>query len=148
MRGYRFLDHTADIGLEASGETLEEAFANAAAGLFAMIAEGPVAPAEEVRVEVAASDLEELLVHWLNELLYLHDTERRLFSLFRPHIFLGEKTAPSSFKLEARVFGEQADPARHGRLREVKAATYHGLRLERRGVGAGGRYLIRVIFDI
>ncbi|MHB8928752.1 MAG: archease [Bacillota bacterium] len=148
MRGYRFLDHTADVGLEASGETLEEAFGNAASGLFALIAEGPVAPADEVRVEVAAGDLEELLVRWLNELLYLHNTERRLFSRFSLHIFSGERTAPASLKLEARAFGEKADPGRHGRLREVKAATYHGLRLDRRGPGASGRYLIRVIFDV
>lgn len=148
MRGYRFLEHTADVGLEASGETLDEAFANAAAGLFALIAEGPVTPTEEVRVKVTATDLEELLVHWLNELLYLYDTEGLLFSRFRVHIFLGEKTGPPSFKLEAQVFGEKADPAKHTRMREVKAATYHGLQLQQRALGGTGRYLLRVVFDV
>ncbi len=73
MNKFEILDHTADVGLVAWGKTKEEVFANATAlGMFSLICN-----VEEVnggfttQVEVEGSDYEDLLVTWLNELLYL-----------------------------------------------------------------------------
>ncbi|MGE5588828.1 MAG: archease [Clostridia bacterium] len=79
-RPYEVLEHTADIGVRARGRTLEETFANMAAGLMSLVAPGPgcIQPKEERRVEARAADLEGLLVAWLAEFVYLIDAERFL----------------------------------------------------------------------
>jgi SHS2 domain-containing protein len=76
MKRYELIEHTADMGLKAYGRTLAEAFANAAYGMFAIIAElDEVKEVETRRVEVDADDAESLLFEWLNSLLYYFDVE-------------------------------------------------------------------------
>jgi SHS2 domain-containing protein len=152
---HRVLDHTADVGLEIAGATLEDLFEEAAIGLFALITDGPVSPTGEVGVALSAPDLESLLVRWLNELLFLQATEGWLLSAFR--VAIG-RAGEAGLSLEARAVGRRGGPGRTGQRREVKAATYHGLKVEpavpaepagTRGVpGEGGPYRATVIFDI
>ena len=138
MAGFQFIDHTADIGIAAWGKDLKEAFAEAAYGMFSVIAdlEG-VTEGESRQVEVQAPDQEALLVEWLNELLYLFDVEHILFKRF--HIQELEEG-----RLTARVYGEVVDPRRHNLKTGVKAATYHLVKVEREG----HRYRVQVILDI
>jgi len=76
MKRFELVEHTADIGINAYGKTLTEAFANAAYGMFSIIAElESVREAESRRVEVSADDIEGLLFEWLNSLLYYFDVE-------------------------------------------------------------------------
>jgi SHS2 domain-containing protein len=84
--GVRFIEHTADFGLEVEAPSLEECFARVAAGLFSSFAEeAPAAgPAPRtVELTLSASSLEELLVLWLEELLYRTETERLAFRAFK-----------------------------------------------------------------
>src|SRR4030043_362316 len=80
---YEVIDHTADVGIVAYGKDLKEAFANAAFGMFSLIAN-----LEKVRgsisreIDVQSTDQEALLVDWLNELLYLFDVEHIIFKRF------------------------------------------------------------------
>ena len=135
---YEPFDHTADIGLLVRGRTLEELFENAAAGLFdLMIGLDRVRPREERTVEVAAADEEELLVNWLNELLYLFEVEGLALRGFQVRRF-------SPTRLEAAVRGEAFDPERHPIAAEIKAATYHQLRLEQ----VDGEWRTRLVFDV
>ena len=70
MKKYELVEHTSDIGLVAYGETLPEAFANAACGMFSIIVEmDTVSETESRRVEISGDDVEGLLFEWLNYLL-------------------------------------------------------------------------------
>jgi SHS2 domain-containing protein len=135
MPKFRLIEHTADIGLTASGKTLDEAFANAAYGMFSIMAElRNVREHESRQVEVSSSDVESLLFDWLNSLLYYFDVEGLLFKRF--DVNLHENS------LEATCHGEKYDPARHRLKLGVKSATYHMLKVDR----AANR--VQVIFDV
>lgn len=132
---YEELDHTADVGIRAHGATLDELFAAAAAGMFSLVADlRKVRAVGEVEVRVKADDLEALMVRWLSELLFLHETQRLLLKEFDVRI--------DGMCLEARARGETIDKKRHELKLNIKAVTYHRLRVDRK---AG---LAEVIFDI
>ena len=133
---FQLIEHTADVGLIAHGETLAEAFANAAYGLFSIIAElKTVKEAESRQLELSEDDPEALLFEWLNSLIYLFDVEMILFKKF-------EITSFDSRRLRATCYGEKYDPSRHHLKTEVKAATYHMLKVDRE------KNQVQVIFDI
>jgi SHS2 domain-containing protein len=135
MPKFRLIGHTADIGLAASGKTLDEAFAGAACGMFSIMAElKNVRESESRRVELNAPDVEALLFDWLNSLLYYFDTEGLIFKRF-------DVTLKDN-RLDATCRGEKYDPARHRLKLGVKSATYHMLEVDR----AGKR--VQVIFDV
>ena len=138
-RGFRFIDHTADIGVVAYGADIGQVFVNMARALFSLITE-PDAVAESLSrdIELEAPDEESLLIAWLNELIYLFDTEHVLFKRFEVSVLNGER-------LKARAWGEKADPSHHQLKTGVKAATYHRLSLT--GDSDKG-YRAQVIFDI
>lgn len=125
MQGFEITDHTSDVGIVAYGKSLEEVFVNAALGTFSLVADlGAVAETIERSIEVDAMNREELLVAWLNELLYLFDAERLIFRRF-------QITGLEEEKLSATAWGEEIDPSRHNLQTQVKAATYHQLKLEK-----------------
>jgi len=122
---FEVIDHTADVGIVAYGKDLKEAFANAAFGMFSLIADlKKVRGSISREIDVQSTDQEALLVDWLNELLYLFDVEHIIFKRF-------EITALSQKKLKAKVYGEKIDTSRHQLKTAVKAATYHMLKIEK-----------------
>jgi SHS2 domain-containing protein len=136
-KDFEILEHTADVGIIAYGADLKQAFANAARALFSLITE--LDDVEEVLhqdIVVNASDVESLLVAWLNELVYRFDTEGILFKRF-------EISQLEDTHLKARVYGEKVDSSRHKLKIGVKAATYHMLRIDR-----NNGFRVQVIFDI
>jgi SHS2 domain-containing protein len=136
-KDFEILNHTADIGVIAYGADLRQAFANAARGLFSLIAElDDVEEALYRDIELAAGDVESLLVGWLNELVYYFDTEGIIFKRF-------DVIQLDGTHLKARGYGEKADSAKHTLKREVKAATYHMLEVDEND---GCR--VQVLFDI
>ena len=138
MRRYKMIDHTGDIAIEVYGRTLAELFRNAAFGYFDIITDTrKIKPKLEERISLAAGDTEALLVSWLSELLYLFDAKRVLFSEFT----LKRVTEKS---LEASIRGEAFDPKRHLIQTEVKAVTYHGMKIEKKGAV----YSTVIVFDI
>jgi len=134
---YKIIEHTADVGIEARGKTMEEAFAEAARGMFAIITnDAKIEEKTERRVEIDnEGDEEMLLVDWLSELLYIHDVEGLVFGRFDVTI---EK------KLVGVAYGEEYSREKHGYGVEIKAVTYHMLEIKRDKKGV----LIRVLFDI
>ncbi|HDN80483.1 MAG: hypothetical protein DRI61_02740 [Chloroflexi bacterium] len=132
-RRFEEIDHTADRAIKVYGATLEDIFANAAYGMFSIMAElEDVKPEVTREVEVNAYDIESLLVEWLNELLFLHETEGELYRDFEVY-HLDENT------VKARVRGGKGHPTRA----KVKAATYHDLELKNLGKG----YEAIIVFD-
>ncbi len=136
MRRYRILEHTADIGLVAYGASLAEAFANAAYGLFSIIAElRSVKETESRKLEISEGSPEDLLFEWLNSLIYLFDAEMLLLKRFDVTEFDGKR-------IKAECYGERYDVSRHHLKIGVKAATYHMLKVD------AEKNQVRVIFDI
>ncbi|HVV98884.1 MAG TPA: archease [Planctomycetaceae bacterium] len=126
---YEIFEHTADLGLRVSASSLEELFRDAAIGLFAMVVDNldEVNPVQAVEFQVDGSERDYLLFDWLNELLYRFDTEHLLFSQF--------EIAISTTGLTATARGEPLDPGRHRLSHEVKAITYHHLKVEQTAEG-------------
>ena len=132
------LDHTADYMVEVSASSLSELFGEAARALFATITDlETVRPREEVSLSVEAGDMEELLVSWLTELLFLYENGQWLFCRFEPRL-VDDK------RLEAKAWGEKLDPDRHPIDREVKAVTYHRMAVVREG----GLFKTTIVFDV
>jgi len=138
MRSYELLDHTADVLLQARGDSLAELLVACAEGMFSVLVEGgeiEAAEAEEILVE--ADDAEELLHAWLRELLFRFSAEGMVFGRFELH-----EASPT--RLRATCRGERFDPARHQGGAEIKAVTYHNFNVEHTDEG----WLARVLFDI
>jgi len=144
MGTYATFDHTADVGLEVRGRDLADVLATAARAVFdQMLADRPdevaVRDTAEVQVDPAlADDAGEVLVAWLQELLYRFETE----GLVPMEIDVAE-ASPGGVR--ARVSFGRFDPSRHGTRLEVKAVTYHGLEV---GAAPDGTWRARVILDV
>lgn len=131
-------EHTADLGLRVRAPDLNTLFAEAAAALFSAIIEdlGTVEPHERHDIQLAGDDRAFLLFDWLNELLFRFDSEHWLFSRFEVRVH--------DTGLSGTAWGEKLDRVRHVLSHEVKAITYHGLRVEPTDEG----WLAEVIVDI
>jgi len=135
---YEHFEHTADLGLRVRAADLNTLFAESAEALTAAVVEdiNTVEPREPLAVQVSGTDRAYLLFDWLRELLYRFDAERRLFRRFEVRV--------GDDGLEATAWGEPYDAQRHPLSHEVKAITYHGLRVEQVADG----WLAEVIVDI
>jgi SHS2 domain-containing protein len=136
MKRFQLIEHTADTGLVAYGRSLAEAFANAAYGLFSIMAElNKVRGVESRSVAVSAEDIEGLLFNWLNHMIYIFDVEHLLFKRF-------DITEFTTHNLKATCWGETYNPSRHQLKLGVKSATYHTLKVD------GEKNRVQVIFDV
>jgi SHS2 domain-containing protein len=136
--GFRILEHPADVGIEATGASLKEAFEQAALGLLSMITDiDSVDTSEERYIQLKGSDIQNLLVKWLSEILYLYDGENFLVGEV-------EIESISPTRLEAIVRGESVNEARHPMKIDIKAITYHQLKVLEKNDGC----VVRVFFDI
>jgi len=124
---FRFLDHDADIGIEATSPDYEGLFVEGARGLTALLTDpGTVRETERLRVEARGDDRAGVFVHWLKEILSLYDTGGFLCAG-------AFEVAATETSISALVAGERRDPARHAARHEVKAITWHGAAVVRDG---------------
>ena len=135
---YEIFEHTADLGLRVRAADLNALFADAGRGLFSMVVDNLDAVQPQITREfrIEGSDREYLLFDWLNELLYVCDTERLAFSQFDVQV--------TDDGLTATARGEPLDPNRHNLTHEIKAITYHHLKVEQTADG----WMAEVIVDI
>lgn len=130
--------HQADIGVCGEGDTLAEAFAQAALALSAIVAEpATIEPRQRLELACEAPDVELLLVDWLNAVIYAMATQQRLFGRFDVTI--------TDHRLQAYAYGEPVDVARHAPAVEPKGATYTGLRVAQT---PDGRWLAQCVVDV
>lgn len=135
---YEYIEHTGDLGFKAYGTTREALFSHAAEAFFeALVRLETVQEKEERLIEVEADALDDLMVGWLSELLFLFDTETLLLRRF-------EITHMKNRSLKATVSGELMDPSRHEIKTGIKAVTYHQLYVRQRA----GIWEAQVILDI
>jgi len=126
---HEHFEHTADLGLRIRAADLDTLFVEAAQCLFGAVVEdlATVRSLQKVEVRLDANEIDYLLFDWLRALLYHFDAEQILFGQFEVHV--------SEAGLTASAWGEPLDRARHNLEHEVKAITYHGLRVEKVGAG-------------
>jgi SHS2 domain-containing protein len=137
-RKYEFIEHTADLGFKVYGASPEKLFTHAAEAFFeALVALESVKERIERSIKVEADGLDNLMVRWLSELLYLYDTEMLVFKSFQVKRI-------EDNHLEANARGEVLDPARHEIKTGIKAVTYHKLYVKERR----GGWEAQVILDI
>ena len=135
---FEVLEHTADIGFRAWGDTPAELFENAARAMMSIAAETEtIDPRGEVATQGTGEDYESLLVNWLSEILYRFDA-----GLFAASQFRVDKIGPTM--IEASLIGEARDSARHRWKLIVKAVTYHDIEVLERD----GRWESRIFLDI
>lgn len=136
------VEHTADLAYIVRGRSLEELFENAALGLTSFLVDPESVEArEETVIECQGADVEERLVAWLQEILYLEEVHHRLFRTFRVR-FEGQTG------IRGIGAGETLDPGRHALLTDIKAATYHDLRIVREERDGGALFTARIVLDL
>jgi SHS2 domain-containing protein len=134
---FEFIDHTADAGIRVEAPTLEDLFETAGLAFTELVTSADSVDCRvERRFKLQEDDIETLLVSWLQELLYLLDTEELVFARFQIRL--------RAFSLEASAWGEVFDPNIHTMKTEVKAVTYHQLGVTKSDQG----WQAQVIFDI
>jgi SHS2 domain-containing protein len=135
---HELFEHTADLGIRVRAADLNAVFAEAALGLFSILVANldAVRPVQRFAFRLEADRLDDLLHDWLAELLFTSETKRVVFSQFDAQIADGV--------LEATAWGETIELNRHILDKEVKAITYHGLKIE----PAGDGFLAEIVVDL
>ncbi len=142
MEEFVFLDDiaTADVAIEARGDTLEELFRVSAMATFeVMVDTKGVQPKIKKKICLEGQEIDKLLFDWLAEIIYLKDSEFMVFSKFDIHI-----KKNSNYLLNAEIFGEDINQARHELRCDVKAITYHIFDVSKKE----GRWISRFVLDI
>lgn len=139
---FRFLEHMADVYIAAYGNTLEEAFENAALATFeAMTETKKVTPKFEETIEVEGFDEQALLYNWLEALLVKFDTSQNLYSKFKIESI---QRTDEGLKLKAKIQGEKFDDKKHPQKVGVKAVTYHRMEITKKPTET----MVKFILDI
>jgi SHS2 domain-containing protein len=149
--GWEVLDHTADIGFRAWAPSLDGLFEKAAEAVFSLAVHlDRVESRQERLISVEGMDREELLVAWLQELLYLWTADDFVACGFRVQIGLRSEQEPEEpWRLMGLVDGEPWDSERHEAYTDVKAVTYHNLRIQEDRDEAGTAiFRVEIILDI
>ncbi|MFC2174921.1 archease [archaeon] len=134
---HKTIEHEADVGIVASGETWEDAFAEGALAMLGVMADiEKVEPLQEVKIQAQANDRDALFVEFLNEILFLRDAEDLFLSKFE--IKIGDGS------LAGKAWGEKIGQEKHGVKIEVKAATYSGLKTWEEN----GKKFVQCVLDV
>jgi len=140
MKEYEFIEHTADIGIRVYGKSLEDLFKNAANALFDIILDYPSKQLKQKQITLGADTVEDLFVIWLNELISCFFADKFLPADYSIKI----EDSSQRKQLRASLCGQDFDPYENKINTEVKAATYHNVKIEKSEKG----YKVEVIFDV
>lgn len=141
MRGYNFIEHTADIAVDVWGESYEELF-TASAEAYLECTANPLTTSKPTihSLSINSATTEELLVEFLNELNYLVDVKKLIF-FETEQIDISKKN--NVFELSVTVKLNKLGPEKDLR-NEIKAITYHQMKIEYKE----NKYSTRIVFDI
>jgi len=139
---FEFLEHVADVYVAARGQSVEEAFENAALAMFEVMTDtSKVKPTVKDEVAIEERDEKALLYTWLEQLLLKFELGEMLFSKFNVTRLVKTNRR---WRLRAAIFGERYDPTRHESKVGIKAVTYHQMEIGREDEG----YVVKFILDI
>ena len=141
MRKYEFFDHESDAGVKVEADTLNNLFVGSAEALFDLIGR-KISKGKNFHfdVDLSADSMEELLVSWLNELIFRFEADDFYCKEFNVKILERDK----KYSINAQIRGEKiiwgSDEIHH----EVKSATYHQLKI----IEKNGKYTVKIVFDL
>lgn len=140
LRMYQIIDHTADVGIRVEAATKEGLFVRAAEAVFDLLiaSKRPFIPSIEIPIQVEAPAIDQLFVRWLQELLFVFEKRRLVLMKFWID-------GMNETNLSGKVKGLPFDSARHTQKLDIKAVTYHQLKVEQ---DEAGLWHAQVIFDI
>lgn len=135
---YEILNHTADICIRVYGKSLDRLFKNSARAMMELITDREkINPSQEIEIEVRGETKEELLVHWLQEILFLHEVKKMVFKDFRLNLI-------SETHAKGKAIGEKIDIDKHELSFDIKAVTYHNLKIE----PINDKLKVDIVFDV
>jgi SHS2 domain-containing protein len=135
---YKLIDHTADICVRVFGNSLEEIFIGSSKAMMGIITDvEKVKPSREISIKAWGENHEELLVKWLQEILYLHEVKKMVFKDFEIKIENGTRAV-------GKAYGEKIDVDRHEFYSNIKAVTHHNLKI----ISSKDKYRVDIVFDI
>lgn len=136
--GYRFLEHTADVMFEAEADSLSELFIECSKALNETI-HGNIKILDQLekKIEVKADDLEGLLYKFLEEFLFLLDSENMVFGEIKDLT-----VDPDSFILRATLIGDSAE--KYHFTNDVKAITFNNLKIKQKDK----LYKVKMVLDV
>jgi SHS2 domain-containing protein len=135
---YELIDHTADLGILVFGSGSRDLFENAALAMFDCIVDIDLLKClERTAVTVSGDDRPDLMVNWLRELLYLWSGKEMLVK--RAII-----STISEHEVSGTVCFDRFDPEVHAIKNEIKAVTYHQIRVDSGPEG----WEAQVVFDV
>jgi len=144
---FKIIDHPADTGIEIYAASIESLFEIAAEGMFSIICRAEsvghgLRKTIKIR-EVSELKFDDLLILWLEKLLYIHETSLMLFSKFEiKNLNIGQGMS----RLDAIIYGEKINLKKHEVFISIKAPTYHKLKVS--CDESGEHWSGRVIFDV
>lgn len=136
MSNYKYLNHTADLGIEVRGKTLKELFVNIAKAIFETEISGRITTKEEIIFEIESASLEDLFIEWCRELIYNFSVKG-----FVPKKY---DISIKKYTLSGLTKGEIFNPQKHKVKLEIKSPTYHNFKIEKRKKF----YQATIIFDV
>ncbi len=140
QKKFEFFEVMADVGIHSYGKTLEEAFENAALAMFEVMTDTTtIEPTIHKKIVIESEDLLALLYDWLDELIFLHDSEFLVFNTFHVEI---QKMSEDLYHLKGTALGEAFKPEKHESREDVKAVTYHLMDIKDKN-----GYIVKVILD-
>ena len=134
---YKFIEHTADIEFDAYGKSLEEVFSNCSYAFVESICHDKILEKKKIKFSVEGNDLENLLYNFLEELLFLFDSEHFILSEVLKIEIDEEKK-----KLVCEVVGDIAE--NYEIISHVKAVTYNSMFVRKKG----GSWIAHVVLDV
>ncbi|HWO40231.1 MAG TPA: archease [Candidatus Eisenbacteria bacterium] len=134
---YRVTPRQSELAVRVSGKSQPELFANAGFALFDVMTDiEKIEVRDRVPLEVEGADMDELMINWTRELLYLYQGSGYLLREF--NIQEAKETS-----VKAEVCGEKIDPDRHEIKKEISGIAHHQSRMQK----TGDRWTAQLIFE-
>ena len=134
----KYIEHPSDVGFEVYGDTLEELYANAAIAMYSLMTDvDEIEGDEEREIEINSEDLYSLMFDWLDELIFLFDSESLVMRSF--DIAIDE----SNFSIHGTCKGGKFDPSKHVSGIIIKAVTYNMMQIKKNEI-----WKARVVLDV
>jgi len=147
FKKYESLEYLSDIKLKVYGKSLKELFKNAAEGMFSLITDiNKINGKVEKKIKIALNSkvkIEDLLILWLEKLLFLNEVNSLIFSEFNISCLINNDCKST---ITAEIKGEKINLKKHEILTQIKAPTYHDLNIEKDE--KTGVFSVGIIFDI
>jgi SHS2 domain-containing protein len=133
---FKFLSHTGEIKFLAYGKNIEEVFTNSALALFNSLCDKKIKSSDKITIRAMGNDIEGLMYNFLEEFLFLLDTEN-----FLPTDIKELEIDKKKFEIKCVAYG---DDAREHKVSHIKAITYNDMFIK----NDKDQWIAQVVLDV